>query len=246
VHIHPFDDGNGRLARLLANLHLVQAGYPPLNVSSESDRGEYLDALARSDEGDIFPLFDLFTKVVKRQRRVLESDEYVQQLVDGSILSTVEHSIAAWRAVCASLVAALHAKFSDEFAWKEKGELSVESFCLLRQGRKEGNGWFATIGQTGAYRDEWLFWFGFNSQSAAHALKGAFRSFPSIYISRASKDPIALHPFVQVRGDDVIPDEIIVRPGEAAPVMFRFRDDWSSLSVQDAATLIHEAIVHGV
>jgi Fic family protein len=44
VAIHPFSDGNGRSARLLMNLLLMQAGYPPLVIAPEQ-RAAYIDAL---------------------------------------------------------------------------------------------------------------------------------------------------------------------------------------------------------
>lgn len=45
VHIHPFWDGNGRLARLLSNIPLLKSGFPPLMILQE-DRKEYIQLLA--------------------------------------------------------------------------------------------------------------------------------------------------------------------------------------------------------
>jgi Fic family protein len=50
VRIHPFDDGNGRGARILMNLLLLRAGYPPAVVPLAARRA-YFGALAAADRG---------------------------------------------------------------------------------------------------------------------------------------------------------------------------------------------------
>jgi Fic family protein len=51
ARIHPFADGNGRLARLLMNLRLMRAGFPPTILRKE-ERRAYYSALEKADDGD--------------------------------------------------------------------------------------------------------------------------------------------------------------------------------------------------
>jgi len=64
TQIHPFQDGTGRVARALATLVYLTAGYPPLVIRSDTQRDAYLDALADADDGDLEPLVDLFANVI--------------------------------------------------------------------------------------------------------------------------------------------------------------------------------------
>ena len=59
VRIHPFDDGNGRMARLSMNFILMMYGFPPLIVPTE-EREQYLNVLSLSDEQEDITEFVLY------------------------------------------------------------------------------------------------------------------------------------------------------------------------------------------
>jgi len=62
ICIHPFADGNGRVARALTLLVLLNAKLPPLVVDRDT-RPSYIDALDAANEGDLEPLIRLFGRL---------------------------------------------------------------------------------------------------------------------------------------------------------------------------------------
>jgi Fic family protein len=75
VTIHPFIDGNGRAARLLMNLALLQAGYP-VAIIPPVLRRDYLDTLNKTHKGDEGPFISFIAGVcyesAKEYLRLLE------------------------------------------------------------------------------------------------------------------------------------------------------------------------------
>lgn len=65
VQIHPFQDGNGRVACALATLVMIRARWFPL-VVTDARRAEYIGALEVADEGDLRPLVRLFSGIQTR------------------------------------------------------------------------------------------------------------------------------------------------------------------------------------
>ncbi|HZN18000.1 MAG TPA: Fic family protein [Micromonosporaceae bacterium] len=62
IRIHPFADGNGRVARALTLLALLQAHYAPL-VVDRRNRADYIGALDAANDGDLRPLIRLFAQL---------------------------------------------------------------------------------------------------------------------------------------------------------------------------------------
>jgi len=65
TQIHPFQDGNGRVARCLASLVFIQANWFPL-VLTRDDRAVYIAALEEADQGNLSNLINLFAKSQKQ------------------------------------------------------------------------------------------------------------------------------------------------------------------------------------
>lgn len=74
VLIHPFREGNGRIARLLSVMMALQAGLPPLDFSGlqGEKREEYFAAVRAGMNRDYQPMAKVFAEVIDRTLKACE------------------------------------------------------------------------------------------------------------------------------------------------------------------------------
>ncbi len=94
TQIHPYQDGNGRVARALTTLVLLRAGLLPLVVDRDL-RAEYINALQSADEGDLAPLASLFARLERSAiLQALSVDADAEISHQRSLTSAVIESLA--------------------------------------------------------------------------------------------------------------------------------------------------------
>ncbi len=96
TQIHPFQDGNGRIARALATMIFVKSGWFPL-VARDRERALYVEALEDADSGNLKPLVDYFAS--------LQKEEFVRALSITKDVTTARRVHDAIRSVRDSLQA---------------------------------------------------------------------------------------------------------------------------------------------
>lgn len=91
TQIHPFQDGNGRVARALLTWHLVREKYLSVVVSRD-DRAAYIDALEQADAGDLEPFVNFLVQLQKNtiqealaEPNLIERSQAISQAADGIV-----------------------------------------------------------------------------------------------------------------------------------------------------------------
>lgn len=179
VYIHPFIDGNGRVARLLMNLILMRCGYPVAIITKE-DRLRYYDALETSQASDLSPFISLlieclhesleeYEEAAKEQR---EKEEWAQSLA--SRFSEKEkiraqNEFEVWKNAMELLksyfrkTAELLSETSSvgSIFVRDFGNLEFEKYLSLRQFESAKKTWFFRIDfRSGEKVVRYLFFFG--------------------------------------------------------------------------------------
>jgi Fic family protein len=70
IRIHPFDDGNGRTARILMNFILMQFGYPPAIIKTE-DKENYFAVLRLADADQLEPFIEYIAQNLVRSLEIM-------------------------------------------------------------------------------------------------------------------------------------------------------------------------------
>lgn len=182
VTIHPFVDGNGRVARLLMNLLLMRHGYP-IAIISKEDRLRYYDTLEASQSTDLTPFIVLLGECLEESleeyehaaQEQQEQTEWAQSLAQKftepeKVRAQNEYEV--WKNAMELLKSYLRQTVGvfNELAdygnvyFKDFGSLEFEKYLALSRGESAKRTWFLRVDFRRSDRSaRYLFFFGHGS-----------------------------------------------------------------------------------
>jgi Fic family protein len=179
VYIHPFIDGNGRVARLLMNLILMRYGYP-IAIITKEDRLRYYDALEISQVSDLSPFLALLTECLyesleeyetaaQQQREQIEWAESLARKFSANDLARAQNEYEVWKSAMELLKSYFRqtAEILSQTAalgrvyFKDFGTLEFEKYLSLRDGQSTKKTWFFRVDfRSESKAARYLFFFG--------------------------------------------------------------------------------------
>lgn len=229
THIHPFDDGNGRVARLLSNLVLIREGIPPLIVRAAGDRGAYLDALSTSDKGgDILPLARVFRRVLSRG---------VEELASGDVSGPLEERLSdrvppghvRWTRILNEFLSELAPQLLlHRLNLLYIGEVTDAELRRIGSGRPD-NAWIAKVSAQAGSRDLLLH----VSAPTTASRRRAPRATASLFVSVRNERPLDARQYLPV-GSELFTYEFTPLV-DSNSVLIRRATSFEELPVSEAA-----------
>jgi len=231
VTIHPFIDGNGRVARLLLNLVLMRYAFP-IAIIAKEDRIRYYDALEQSQTSDLTPFILLISECINESLEEYEAaademdthSQWIANLVNKYSEShgvQIENQYEVWKnamELFKSYLQGLVDGFNDELGtnnpkplyFKDYGNLEFEKYSALRVGESTKRTWFMSVHfrQIDNSFVRRLFLFG----HASYQMKGR-QCWVSLYI--AKDQPSGSQHFERLVNINTTPLEEIVEIGYA-------------------------------
>jgi fido (protein-threonine AMPylation protein) len=183
VTLHPFVDGNGRVARLVMNVMLMRYGYP-IAVISREDRLRYYDALETSQTSDLTPFVALLAESVaesleeyedaaEEHREAQEWARSIASKFDKKERVKAANQYEVWKSAM-DLLKSLFKQTAEmldasatlgDIYFKDFGTLEFEKYLSLKNHTSTKKTWFFRLDfRSGSKAARYLFFFGFPSQ----------------------------------------------------------------------------------